>query len=167
MMSDDQPRPEAVEAALAWLRGHQATFTRDALASGLREAGYDDSEIAVAFERLDHEANEPAPRDLRARAAVILIGGYFVTWAVISYLVEAPGTGTYWLRYWGFAALVLGGLLGVLALASLIGVYNSSRLKRGTEGALVAVLAIPFVLLVIVAGLCVATTIGQSLGQSQ
>jgi len=165
-MADDQPRPEAVEAAAAWLRERGDTFTREALSRGLREAGYTEAEIRAAFARtLDGPADAaatPAGKDLRARAAVILIGVYFATWAVVSLLVEAPGTGTYGLRYWGFAAIILGGILGVLGLLSVIGVYNSGRLRRGVEGALVAVLAIPFILLAVVAGLCVATTVGQS-----
>jgi hypothetical protein len=65
-MSEAEPRPEAVEAALAWLRGHEATFTRDALASGLRDAGYSEAEIAAAFERLDREALEPATAIIRS-----------------------------------------------------------------------------------------------------
>jgi hypothetical protein len=166
-MSDDQLRPEAVETAVAWVREHRATFTADALHGGLRDAGYSAAEIAAAFARLEADAtggpDRSATRDRRGRAAAILIGGYFITWAVVSYLVEAPGTGTSGPRYLGLAALILGGILGLLGLASLIGVYNSSRLRQGVEGALVAVLAVPFIFLVIVAGLCVMTTIGTSL----
>lgn len=151
-MSHEQPRPEAVEAAVAWLRGHQATFTRDALASGLRDAGYSEAEIAAAFER---EAIEPAPRDLRSRAAAILVVGFLGTWLVLVLrMIAIGGPG-------GFvpvAAVILGTILLVIGAISFAGIESSSRLRKGTTGALVAILAIPFVLLVIVAGLCVATT---------
>jgi hypothetical protein len=154
-MSEAEPRPEAVEAALAWLRGHEATFTRDALASGLRDAGYSEAEIAAAFGRLDREALEPAPRDLRSRAAAILVVAFLGTWLVLVLrMIAVAGTG-------GFvpvAAVILGTILLVIGAISFVGIESSSRLRTGTTGVLVAILAIPFVLLVIVAGLCVATT---------
>ena len=165
-MSDNQPkpdiqvRPEAVEAALAWLRGHQATFTRDALASGLRDAGYSEAEIAAALVRLDREAIEPAPRDLRSRAAVIMVVGFLGTWLVLVLrMIAMAGTG-------GFvpvAAVILGTILLVVGAISFVGIESSSRLRKGSTGALVAILAVPFVLLAIVAGLCVATTGGVGL----
>jgi hypothetical protein len=154
-MSEDQPRSEAVEAAFAWLRGHQATFTRDALASGLRDAGYSEAEIAAAFERLDREAIEPATQDLRSRAAAILVIAFLGTWLVLVLrMIAIGGTG----GFVGLAAVILGAILLVIGAISFAGIESSSRLRKGTTGALVAILAVPFVLLVIVAGLCVATT---------
>jgi hypothetical protein len=154
-MSDDEPRPEAVEAATSWLREHQATLTEDALTAGLREAGYSEAEIAAAFGRLDREAIEPAPRDLRARAAVILVLGFLGTWLVLVLrMIAIAGTGG-WV---GTAAVILGAILLVIGAISFAAIESSSRLRKGTTGALVAILAVPFVLLVIVAGLCVATT---------
>ena len=154
-MSESEPRPEAVEAALAWLRGHQATFTRDALASGLRDAGYSEAEIAAAFERLDREAMEPATRDLRSRAAAILIVGFLGTWLVLVLrMIAIGGTG----GFVGLAAVILGAILLVIGAISFVGIESSSRLRKGSTGMLIGILAVPFVLLVIVAGLCVATT---------
>ena len=154
-MSGSEPRPEAVEAALDWLRGHRATFTRDALASGLRDAGYSEAEIAAAFGRLDREAIEPATQDLRSRAAAILVVGFLGTWLVLVLrMIAIAGTGG-WV---GTAAVILGAILLVIGAISFVGIESSSRLRKGTTGALVAILAVPFVLLVIVAGLCVATT---------
>ena len=154
-MSEDQIRPEAVDAALEWLRGHQATFTRDALASGLRDAGYSEAEIAAAFERLDSEAIEPATQDLRSRAAAILIVGFLGTWLVLVLrMIAVGGTG----GYVGTAAVILGAILLVIGAISFAGIESSARLRRGSTGMLVGILAVPFVLLVIVAGLCVATT---------
>jgi hypothetical protein len=157
-VSEPELRPEAVEAALAWLRGHQASFTSDALASGLRDAGYSEAEVAAAFARLD--AGEPAPRDLRSRAATILIVGFLGTWLVLVLrMIAMAGTG-------GFvpvAAVILGTILLVIGAISFVGIESSSRLRTGSTGVLVGILAIPFVLLVIVAGLCVATTGGVGL----
>ncbi len=151
-MPDNQPRPEAVDAAIAWLRGHQATFTRDALASGLRDAGYSEAEIAAAFERA---AIEPAPRDLRSRAAAILIVAFLGTWLVLVLrMIAMAGTG----GFVGMAAVILGAILLVIGAISFAGIESSSRLRKGSTGMLIGILAVPFVLLVIVAGLCVATT---------
>ena len=58
----------------------------------------------------------------------------------------------------GFSVLVLGGLLFPMLLVGLAIVKVSGRLKRGVSGAMVMVLIVPFIYLVVVAGLCVATT---------
>lgn len=161
-MGWSQPDPEAVELALGWLRGQDPRLTLDTLSRRLREAGYGEDVIlaAVTARQAELDAALPPGSDLRRRAAMILIAGFFGTWAVLSLLlVRAHDTG-YSYGFGGAAAAVLGAVLVPLLLLSLIGVGTSGRLKRGVEGAMVAVLTIPFIFLVIVAGLCVVTTNG-------
>jgi hypothetical protein len=154
-----QPRPEAVERATAWLREHDATFHAAVLRQRLREQGYEEPEIdaALAIRRAEIEASSPVGADLRGRAAAILIVAFLATWGAIALILTRPVGGG--LQFGGAAATILGMVLAPLLLVSLIGVARSGRLRRGSEGAL-ALLAIPFVLLVIVAGLCVVTTNG-------
>lgn len=154
-MSEWQVRPEAVDQAVAWLRENDARFTEDALVNALREQGYAEAEIAAALARRREEEPQSQGRDLRARAAVILIAGFLLTWVLLSIpLVNSEmmyGMGT-------LASLILGAILGVIGFVTLAVIAANRSLRRGAEGALVAVLAVPFVLLFAVAGLCVITT---------
>jgi len=162
-MGWQQPQPEQVQAALDWLRGQDPRLSLDALARSLRGAGYGAQEVAAAIEirQAELDAALPAGSDLRRRAAAILIVAFFGTWAVMSVILIRP-VDSYW-HAGGAAALILGALLGGVLLLSLLGVLSSGRLRRGLEGALVAVLTIPFVFLVIIAGLCVVTTNGLTI----
>jgi hypothetical protein len=157
-MSGWQVRPEAVDQAVAWLRENDARFTEGALVTALREQGYAEAEIAAALARRREEEPRPHGTDMRAQAAVILIAGFLVTWVLLTIpLVNSEmmyGMGT-------LASLVLGGILGLIGLVTLAVIAANKSLKRGAEGALVAVLAVPFVLLFAVAGLCVITTSGS------
>lgn len=162
-MSEWQVRPEAVEQAVAWLRENDARFTEDALVNALREQGYAEAEIANALRaRRAEQPAQPAGPDLRARAAVILIVAFLGTWAALSFLLVSRDTG-HW-QIGQIASLILGAVLGLIGILSLIGIFASKRLRQGAEGALVAVLAIPFVFLLITAGLCVFTTGGMLTG---
>ena len=96
------------------------------------------------------------------RAAAILVVAFLGTFGVMAFLLlrpdelHSPGMGQ-------LSAMILGVLLAVVGGLSLLGIGVSGRLKRGVQGALVAVLAVPFVFLVIIAGLCVVTTNGLSI----
>jgi len=161
-MSGPDPRPEAVEAAVAWLRERGDTFTPEALERGLRYGGYTEGEIEAAFKQLASPGGaEPTPvgNDLRARAAVILVVGFLATWGLMSLLLARPNTYG-GMDYGPIAAVILAIVLGLFGLISLIAIAVNTRLRRGAEGALVAVLTIPFILLFIIAGLCVVTTNG-------
>jgi len=159
-MSGPSVRPKAVDAAAAWLRERAGGYTHEALAEGLRSAGYSDAEIEEAFARVDAGVVDGggAVEALRGRAAAILLLGFIGTWVVMALILAMPSGSAY--EFGGLAAMILGAVLAPVLVLSLIGVAMSDRLRRGTEGALVGVLAIPFVLLVIVAGLCVGTTGG-------
>jgi hypothetical protein len=164
-MNQTDPRPEAVDSAAAWLTEHRATYGTGPLNAQLREGGYSDAEVEAAWARVLGEgattAAAPPRGDLRARAASITIVSFLGTFAVLSYFLLNPRVD--YASYGSAAVMVLGALLVPIGLLSLLGIANSGRLKRGAEGALVAVLAIPFVMLVIVAGLCVVTTNGLNI----
>ena len=159
-MGWQQPRPEAVETALAWLREQDPRLS-DALArSSLRGQGYTDQEISAAMNarRAELDAALPPGSDLRGRAAAILIVAFLSVWGIITLaLVTGPPDQYLYGAEW-LAALILGALLLPVLLIGLAAVKLSGRLKRGVEGAMVVVLIVPFIFLVIIAGLCVATT---------
>jgi hypothetical protein len=145
----NQARPDAVSGAASWLRAYGATYTREVLDEHLRQAGYRDVEIEAAWVQF----TAPAGRDLRPRAAGYLLVGFVATWGLLAFLLVRDDHG-----YGALAAMILAGVLLPILGLSLVGVGMSDRLRRGVEGALAAILTLPFVLLVIVAGLCVATT---------
>ena len=161
-MQDMTIRPEAVEVAAAWIAGHRHLYNRAALDERLAEVGYSPAEISAAWMEVESPSADIAggtnAPDLRTKAAAILMLGFFGTWGVMTLILVMPN-GSY-TDYGGLASLILGGILGVVALVSLIAIAASGRLRSGAEGALAAILTVPFVLLVIVAGLCVATTNG-------
>jgi hypothetical protein len=158
MSVQPSPDPQAVERALAYLREHGRAYTREALGASLQEQGFSGRDVEAAWARYRAEQAEPrgAGRDLRGRASIILLVAFVGTWAVLSLpmltgsSLSSYGAGT-------VATAILTFLLGVVLVASLSAVRRSRRLERGVEGALVAILAVPFVLLFVVAGLCVAT----------
>jgi hypothetical protein len=154
-MTTPGPRPEAVEHAAAYVAANRPHFTLDALESALRDEGYSEAEIAAAIGRPAIRDEPAQQQDLRGRAAAILIVGFLVVWGLVSLYLLRPGPPytTGWWLVW-----ILAAVLSLVGLISLAGISQSKRLRRGVEGALVGVLAIPFVLLFIVAGLCMATT---------
>ena len=155
-----QPQPDVVQAALAWLREQDPRLSLDALAGQLRAAGYGELEVNAAIQARQAELDAALPpgSDLRRRASTVLIVAFLGTWLVITIasLVGAASNDMYGVL-WIYAG-ILAFLLLVILLPSLAIVRGSGRLRRGSYGALAAVLAIPFVLLVIVAGTCVAFT---------
>jgi hypothetical protein len=196
MADDGDPRPEAVDAAAAWLEENRSRYTRDALFANLQQAGFTATEIGLAEDRLGIGASAPGPgsgsgsdpglglvpgpaqesesgpaagsgRDLRRRAATILILGTLATWALVVVFFWIFGSQPERSSYESASWLVVlgGGAIGVCLLVvlmvSLLAVGLSDRLRRGAEGALVAILAVPFILIVILAGLCVGPFVGR------
>jgi hypothetical protein len=152
-----------IKEATAWLLANRDRYTEPALLEELRGSGYTEEEIAAISAEAARLAPppplEPAHRDLRAIAAVIVIVGFLGVWAYLSIPWLFPPADAN-----GFpgatGAAILATLLGLIGLTTLFFIFDSERLRRGTAGALVAVLAVPFLLLFVVAGLCVATTGG-------
>jgi hypothetical protein len=146
---------EAVEQAVAWLR---STTRVHRVRPWTRFAAGDAQAEITAPSGARRAAAVPAGADWRG-------GGdpdrrFLGTWALLSWFLVANDTGSW--QIGEVASMILGAILGVIGILSLIAVFASRRLREGAEGALVAVLAIPFVLLLIVAGLCVFTTSGMT-----
>jgi hypothetical protein len=160
VMGWPQPQPEAVQSALDWLRAQDPRLSLDVLAGQLRAAGYGNLEVeaAIRARQAELDAALPPGTDLRRRAATVLIVAFFGTWLVITVatLVRAVSNDMYSAQ-WIYAG-ILAFMLLIILVPTLALVGRSGRLRRGSYGALAAVLAIPFVLLVIVAGTCVAFT---------
>jgi hypothetical protein len=149
-----------VKGAAAWLITHRDRYTEIALNHELRVAGYSEDQITAIRAEAERIAPtalpEPAGTDLRARAAGAVIIAFLAVWAVLT----VPWLNSETDRIEGFGALVgfiLGLALLVVGVPSLIFILRNDRLKRGTAGAVVAALTAPFILLFVVAGLCVAT----------
>jgi len=157
-MSVDGLRPRAVERATAWLIENQWGYTRESLVESLRAEGYTDGEIeaatARAAEMVAAELRAEGSADLRGRAAMILLIVFVGTWVAITTLARlrwSAGDAT-------TVGVILGISLGAVALPSLLVIGVSDHLRRGVGDAMVAILAVPFLLLFVIAGICVSTT---------
>jgi hypothetical protein len=158
-MSWPQPQPEAVEAALAWLRAQDPRHSLDALARQLRDAGYGSLEVdaAIARRQAELDAALPPGTDKRRLAATVLLVAFVGGWAAVTLLLVAGGPYTYMMKGTeGIASLILAALLLPALLLGLAAVRLSGRLRRGVEGAMAWVLVLPVIYLVVLGGTCVA-----------
>jgi Flp pilus assembly protein TadB len=149
-----QPDTGAVETALGWLREQDPRLTLDALGKQLRAAGYAQQDVnaAIAARQAELDAALPPGSDLRGRAGAILVVTFLATWGIISLALVTGESMSFG------AVLILGAVLLPMLLLGLAIVRESRRLQRGVAGAMVMVFIVPFIYLVVVAGLCVATT---------
>jgi hypothetical protein len=145
----------------AYFWSNRDRFTEAALSSAAQAAGYSPDEIATAARYVvGRRADEAAAKPVKARARRFVLAGYGVTFLVFAagFLRPSAPENTY-LRGAGPLAL---GILGITMLAALLIGLLWIALRRPAadqaEGALGVMLVVPFVLLVVVAGLCVATT---------
>jgi hypothetical protein len=156
-----QPARDIKEAA-AWLLANRDRYTEQALVEELRGSGYTEEEIAGIRAEAARLAPPPAPeepgrRDYRAIAAVIVIVSFLGVWAFLSIPWLFPGPDAPYFPG-GTGAAILGTILALGAALVLYTIFDSERLRRGSAGTLVAFLTFPFILLFVVAGLCVVTT---------
>lgn len=131
-------------------------YTPEALHLAASESGFSPEEIEEAYGRAtEHQRSDEMARPLRTRARWIVLAAYglvYVAFAV-SFLTFAN-------RYGG-GVIALGILTVVLVIALSISMAWVKGRRPSTEhlqGAMMTMLAVPFVLLVAVAGLCVAST---------
>lgn len=156
-----------IEDATAYIREHRDLYTDEALRERLRQIGYQDDVIEEAFREAERPAVPPVKtgpsaspyRDRRPTAATIAIagsiGGWLLIWAAGAIRQSGYEPGMDWT--WSgagimvqIAALVL---LAIMVL-SLVGVVRSGRLRAGEPGAIVAILALPAILVLGVVGTC-------------
>jgi hypothetical protein len=150
--------PPAGEAARrdvleSHFRLHGGRYTRFALEQAARAAGYSDNDIAAAWSRIDMEEGGKAPAGRAAAVArsVILVL-YVATFAIF------VGGSDMSQRTYGVGVAILAVTLVVTGIISLLVVGRAKVVSRNPSAAIAGLLALPFILLFIVAGLCVATT---------
>jgi hypothetical protein len=135
-------------------RTYAGTHTTEALSRAAMAAGYSREEVlaAIAHVEASFAAQEAsAPRRSLARRAIL--AGYGLTYAVFA-IVFLIQSGSY-----GQLALVI--LTVVLGLALLISILWASRgawREGGASVSIAAILSLPIVLLVLVAGTCAWST---------
>lgn len=149
-MTAAQPHPEVVQVALAWLRTHGTGVDDERLERALLDAGYEPQDVAAAM--IAYHGGTP-PEDLRGRAATILVVGFVLAWLAVATILSAVNP-PYGLA--GAGAMVLGIVLLVVLGFALLAVGASGKLRSGSRDALAVAIAIPFVLLFVLAGSCVA-----------
>ena len=138
------PPASAVQRLAAYFTANRGRYTDEALEASARAAGHSDETIKAAFERARADAIAAPVRD---RARRIVLWAYVVTFIALTA---------------GMAVNNGPGLLasaGILLVSMLIGFALSRAMIRsaGPQAAIAAILAGPVIVLVIVAGLCVAT----------
>jgi uncharacterized membrane protein SirB2 len=152
------PAPPAGETArrdllASHFRLHDGRYTRLALEQAARSAGYSDNDIAAAWSLIDMDDAGKAPAARSARIArIVILVLYLATFAVFVVGSNMPAM-TY-----GVGVPILAVTLLIVGGISLLIVGRRKVVSRNPAAALTSLLALPFILLFIVAGLCVATT---------
>jgi hypothetical protein len=133
-----------------------ARYTPEALRQAASGAGYSPEEIEEAYSRANRrQRDEEVTAPVRRRALWIVVAAYALAYTALG--VALVGSD----NLYGAATIALGVLTFVLGVALLISI-NWVRGRRPSaerlQGAMLTMLSLPFVLLVSVAGLCIATT---------
>jgi hypothetical protein len=134
-------------------RLHGGRYTRFALEQAARAAGYSDNDIAAAWTLIDMEDGGKAPAArFAAIAKAIVVVLYLATFALFVAGSDMSA------RTYGVGVPILAVVLLIAGGISLLIVSRSKVVSRNPLAALATLLAVPFIFLVVVAGLCVATT---------
>jgi hypothetical protein len=134
-------------------RLHGGRYTRFALEQAARAAGYSDNDIAAAWTLIDMEDGGKAPAARFAPVAqVVVVALYFATFALFVAGSDMSA------KTYGVGVAILAVTLLVVGGISLLIVSRSKVVSRNPLAALASLLAVPFIFLVVVAGLCVVTT---------
>ena len=144
---------ERVKTVARYLESNRDRFTEDALVRAARDAGYPDDVLEEARGRARASA-AAAPITQRARRWILI--AYLLTFAVLTIGMLASESAQ---RYGGayIGTVVLAGTLGLAYLISKAWLrWQGSDVDRSVTGAVV-LLSVPVVLLVVVAGSCLAT----------
>jgi hypothetical protein len=137
-------------------------YTPEALRQAATESGFSPAEIDAAYARaIERQRDEQVAGPIRRRARRIVLASYGLVYAafVAAFLTVAYRLGA------GIIAIVILSLVLLIALSiSLAWVGGRHASADRVQGALVTMLAVPFVLLLAVAGVCVAGTTPGSFG---
>ena len=144
---------ERVSTVARYLETNRDRFTEDALIKAARDRGYPDDVLEEARATARASATA-APVAHRARRWVLI--AYLVTFALLTVgMLASEYSRSYGAAYIG--TVVLAGTLGIALLVSLGWLrWQGRKVGRSAAGAAV-LLSIPVVLLVVVAGSCLAT----------
>jgi hypothetical protein len=145
------PPPDDVTG---YVRQNARRYTREAVTARLAAAGHSPEEVAAAWATVDAEDATEGRRDRRGAVSALIGGAYVLTWLGVTaaWLVSEPGQAT-------SVALVSGLLAAFLFLPGLIGFVlarRSRRLQRARMGTAVAFALVPLLILVALAGSCLA-----------
>ncbi len=142
--------PERVSTVVRYLESNRDRFTEDALVQAARDAGYPDDVLDEARARARAGA---AVAPVRQRARRWILRAYLITFALLTVgMVASEASRQYGAAYIG--AVVLAGSLG---LALLISLGWLRWLGHRVEHSVGVFLSVPVLLLVLVAGSCLAT----------
>ena len=145
---------------IRYIAENRERYTREAIDAHLLNAGHSQAEIDAAWSQVAGDERR-APSGGRAfwepliGAIVVLYGGTYLVYSASLSFDGEPGVDL------DLSGIVRGILLIALLLAGLISlafVRPSRSAGRGVIGGLLTALVIPFVFLVIVAGLCTVLT---------
>ena len=149
MTSDPADR---VRKLTEYFADNQASMTHEALGRQASEKGYTEAEIGEASAAA--EARRAPDAAARSRARRVILGLYLVTYLVLSagMLMSDAFYGT------GPIAILILAVVLTIALAISLAWIRGRHLDAGHDGAMATLVAVPLVLLVGVAGLCLTTT---------
>ena len=144
---------ERVSSVLRYLERNRVGFTEDVLVRAARDAGYPEDVVEEARARARAGATG-SPARQRARRWVLI--AYLLTFAALTTgMLVSEYARRYGAAY--IAAAVLAATLGVALVVSLWWVRRQGKNVEQSTGGLVLLLSLPAVLLVAVAGSCLAT----------
>lgn len=137
-------------------------YTPEALRHAASESGFSPDEIDLAYGRaIERQRDEAVTGPIRRRARRTVLAAYGLVYAtfVAAFLTVAYRLGA------GIIAIIILSLVLLVALSISLAWVDRRRLAADqVQGAMLALLAVPFVLLFAVAGLCVAGTTPGSFG---
>jgi hypothetical protein len=144
---------DRVKTVARYLETNRDRFTEDVLVQAARDAGYPDDVLEEARGRARASA-AAAPVTQRARRWIVI--AYLLTFAVLTLaMLASEYARSYGAAY--IAAVVLAGALGLAFLISMAWLrWRGGSVDRSVTSAVV-LLSLPVLLLVAVAGSCLAT----------
>lgn len=147
---DSQPTAEKLQA---YVHANAGKFTDAAITAELLRAGYDRADITAA---LSGAAAADVSAPVRSRARRIVILAYLLTYGLlVAGMLTNSGSGSYGAGIIG--TIVLTVVLGLAFLIAAVWLRRQGSRERPVAPDLTAMIAIPLILLVIVAGACLAT----------
>jgi cation transport ATPase len=143
---------DRVRKLTEYFADNQASMTHDALGRQASAKGYSEAEIEAASSAA--EARRAPDAAARSRARRVILGLYLVTYLVLSagMLMSNAFYGV------GTIGLLILAVALAIALAISLAWIRRRHLDAGHDGAMATLVALPLVLLVGVAGLCLYTT---------